>query len=274
MSALGTTRTLLKNKRFFICGLIVLTTAILAVVGPFFVYDPYEYTGSMYELPSMKHLLGTDLLGRDIFAQLLIGIQNSMKVGIIAGGISLLVAIAIGGFSGYMRGLRGELFNALINTFLVIPTIPLLILLSALIEKRSLELVALFIGLVTGWPGSARAIRAQVLSIREKEFVNLAVVTGKKSVSIIFGEVFPTMISYIFLQFCGAFASGMLAEAGISLLGLGPGSIITLGMMLHRAIMAQALLLGIWWWFIPPGAVLILLTSCLYTMSSLMDEKR
>jgi peptide/nickel transport system permease protein len=265
---------LLKNKKFVACGIVVLAIAILAVVGPFFTLNPYDFTGRQFELPSLKHLLGTDVMGRDIFAQLLVGIQNSMKVGIIAGGISLLIAIAIGGFSGYTRGLSGESFNALINIFLVIPTIPLLILLSALMVERSLELVALFIGLITGWPGTARAIRAQVLSLREKEFVNLAIATGKKNVSIIFGEVFPIMTSYIFLQFCGAFASGMLAEAGISLLGLGPANVATLGMMLHKAIMAQSLLIGIWWWFLPPGLVLVLLTSCLFTMSSLMDEKR
>jgi peptide/nickel transport system permease protein len=274
VSALGTTRMLLKNKKFVACGIVVLVIAILAVVGPFFTLNPYDFTGRQYELPSLKHPLGTDVLGRDLFAQLLVGIQNSMKVGIIAGGISLLIAIAIGGFSGYTRGLAGESFNALINIFLVIPTIPLLILLSALMVERSLELVALFIGLITGWPGTARAIRAQVLSLRDKEFVNLAIVTGKKNVSIIFGEVFPIMTSYIFLQFCGAFASAMLAEAGISLLGLGPGNVATLGMMLHKAIMAQSLLIGIWWWFIPPGLVLVLLASCLFTMSSLMGEKR
>ena len=272
VSTLSSMRVLLKNRKFVVSGIIVMIIALLGTVGSFFTLDPYDYTGRMYESPSWKHPSGTDWLGRDVFAQLLLGIRHSMIVGIIAGGVSLSIAVIIGGVSGYIRGLLGESFNAFINIFLVIPTIPLLILLSALIEKRSLLLVALFIGLITGWPGSARAIRAQVLSLREKKFVSLAVVTGKKSMNIIFGEVFPNMMAYIFLQFCGAFASGMLAEAGISLLGLGPAGVATLGMMLHRAIMAQALLLGIWWWILPPGLVLVLLTSCLYTMSSIMDE--
>jgi peptide/nickel transport system permease protein len=274
MTILSSLRILLSNRRFTVCGIMVVGFALVGIIGPFFTVNPFKFVGGMNKPPSWDHPLGTDLLGRDLFSQLLYGIRNSMLVGVIAGGISLLIAVALGGLSGYMRGLFGESINAFINIFLVIPTIPLLILLSAVIVQRSLLLVSLFIGFVTGWPGSARAIRAQVLDVRDKEYLNLAVITGKKSPSIIFGEVLPNMVAYIFLQFCGAFASAMLAEAGISLLGLGPADVSTLGMMLHWAIMNESMIMKIWWWFLPPGLVLIMISSCLYTMSSSVNVKR
>jgi len=258
---------LLTNKRVIVCMTIVIAFTFMGIIGPYFSVDPFDFVGYMYEPPSLHHPLGTDIFGRDILAQLLYGIRNSLMVGVIAGALSLLIALVLGGISGYTRGLLGEILNSIINIFLVIPTVPLLILLSALVEKRSLLLVALFIGLVTGWPGSARAIRAQVMSLREKEFVNLAIITGKKSRHIIFGEIFSNMVTYIFLQFCGCFANAILAEAGISLLGLGPVDVPTLGMMLHWAIMSGALLLGVWWWFLPPGIVLVVICAALYTIA-------
>jgi len=260
-------RTLFRNKKIAVCSIIVLIFAFIGIFGPFFVVDPMEFSGYPLEPPSLAHPLGTDIFGRDLFSWLVYGIRNSMIVGAIAGGISLLIAITMGGLSGYLRGLVGEFFNAIINIFLVIPVVPLLIILSTLAKERSLLLVALFIGCVTAWPGAARAIRAQVLSLREKEFINLAMLTGKGSKSIIFGEIFPNMISYILLQFCGAFANAMVAEAGISLIGLGPANIPTLGMMLHWSIRSLTILLGIWWWFVPPGVALIILSGALYTIS-------
>jgi peptide/nickel transport system permease protein len=226
----------------------------------------------MCEAPSWAHLLGTDVYGRDIFSQLLYGIRNTMLVGVIAGTIGLLIAIVLGGFSGYIGGLAGESINALANIFLVIPAVPLLIVFSALVKQRSLFLVAIFIAIITSWPGTTRAIRAQVMSLREKEFVNLARITGKKAPQIVFGEIFSNMISYISLQFCGAFASAIITEAGLSLLGLGPTTVVTLGMMLHWAIASLAQQLGIWWWLVPPGLVLTMLSAALYTISSLIEE--
>lgn len=263
---------LFRSKKFLACSIIVLSLVLLGAIGPYFTYDPLDYVGRMYEPPSLKHICGTDIYGRDVFAQLVHGLRNSLMVGVIAGGISLLIAMAVGGISGYVHGLIGEAFNALINIFLVLPTIPLLIFFSALVRMRSLFLVALFIAFITGWPGSARALRSMVLSLREKDFINLAIITGKRTRHIIFGEIFSNMIAYIFLQFCGACASAILAEAGISLIGLGPTDVPTLGMMLHWAIKSLSLQIGVWWWFLTPGLVLVLLIASLYTMSSIMPE--
>ncbi len=266
------TKILLRNKRLLVCILIILGFAILGAIGPFFVADPLKSIGRPMEPPSWDHLLGTDIFGRDLFSWLVHGIRNSLMVGVLAGAISLLIAITLGGLSGYLRGFVGESINCIINIFLVIPVVPLLIILSTLSTQRSHLLVALFIGCVSAWPGSARAIRAQVLSLREKEFVNLAITTGKGDGSILFGEILPNMLSYIFLQFCGAVAHAMLSEAGISLIGLGPANVPTLGLMLHRAIQNLSILLGMWWWFIPPGVTLVILSGALYTISIVYES--
>lgn len=263
---------LLKSKKLFISVVIVLLFTLIGIFGPFFVVDPLEFVGAMYEPPSWIHPLGTDVYGRDVFAQLVHGIHNTIIVGAIAGAVGLLIAIIMGGFSGYIGGLAGESINALANVFLVLPSVPLLIVLSALVKQRSLFLVAIFIAIITSWPGVTRAIRAQVMSLREKEFVNLARITGKKGRQIIFGEIFSNMVAYISLQFCGAFASAILTEAGLSLLGLGPNTVVTLGMMLHWSIVSETQMLGIWWWFIPPGLVLTVLSAALYTISSVIEE--
>jgi len=268
----GVTKLLLKSKKLAISVIIVLLFTLIGMIGPFFVANPLDFVGAMYEPPSWSRPLGTDVYGRDIFAQLVHGIRNTMIVGLIAGAVGLLIAITMGGFSGYIGGLVGESINALANIFLVIPAVPLLIVLSALVKQRSLLLVALFIALITSWPGVTRAIRAQVMSLREKEFVNLARITGKRSRQIVFGEIFSNMLSYISLQFCGAFATAILTEAGLSLLGLGPSSIVTLGMMIYWSILNETQMLGIWWWFIPPGLVLTVLSAALYTISSVVDE--
>lgn len=262
---------LLKKRIFIVCVVIILGIVSLGVFGPYFTVDPTDYVGHMYEPPSQEYLLGTDIFGRDIFAQLVYGIRNSMIVGLIAGLISLMLGIVIGGVSGYCVGLVGESLNMIINIFLVIPSIPLLIVLSVLVAQRSVLLVAFFLGAIGGWAGSARAIRAQVMSLREKEFVDLARITGKSTSRIVFGEIFTNMTAFIILQFCGAFAAGMLGEAGMSLIGLGPTNVPTLGMMLHWAIMSLAVQIGIWWWFIPPGIVLLVLTAALFTLQSQMD---
>jgi len=265
---------MLETPSFTIPFIIVLTFAALGTVGPFFTADPFAYVGHPWEPPSQKYLLGTDLYGRDVFAQTIYGIRNTMLVGIIGGTVALMIAVLLGGLSGYMRGLVGEALNAIINIFLVIPTIPLLIILSVLIQQRSLWLVAVFIGLITAWPGRARALRAQVMSLRQKEFVNLAIITAKKTRHIVLGEIFSNMIAYIFFHFCGAFAQAMMAEAGISLLGLGPVDVPTLGMILHWAIMTMSLQFGKWWLFIPPGLILVSLIISLFTMNASMSKLR
>jgi len=262
---------LTKNRRFQLCLGAVLSIVAVGVIGPYMTLNPNKKTGSRYEPPSSEHILGTDILGRDVLAQLVSGIRNSLMVGFFAGIIGLLIGFAVGGFSAYIGGLTDETVNTITNVFLVLPVIPILIVLSASLKERSLYTVAGFIGLIT-WAGSARSLRSQVLSLKERNFVNLARISGKSTTSIIFKEIFPNMLSYVFISFCGMFGGAIMAEAGISLIGVGPTTIATLGSMLHWSIMNQAIYIGIWWWFVPPGIVLISFTGALLAMGSVIDD--
>jgi peptide/nickel transport system permease protein len=262
---------LAKNRIFQLCLGVVLLIVAVGVIGPYLTLNPNIKTGHRYEPPSSAHILGCDVFGQDVLAQLVTGIRNSLMVGFLAGSIGLLIAFAVGGFSAYIGGLTDETVNTFTNVFLVLPVIPILIILSASLKERSLFTVAGFIGLII-WAGAARSLRSQVLSLKERDFVNLARISGKNTTGIIFKEIFPNMLSYVFISFCGMFGGAIMAEAGISLIGLGPTTVATLGNMLHWSIATQSIHIGVWWWFIPPGIVLISFTGALLAMGSVIDD--
>lgn len=262
---------LAKNIKFQIVLAIIVFVIIVGVIGPFFTMDPKEYTGAQYESPSWNHKLGTDVFGRDIWAQLIHGIRNSLIVGFTAGLIALVIAFVIGGIGAYVGGLIDEILNFTSNVFLVLPIVPILIILSLLVRERSFFLVASIIA-VTGWPGTARAIRSQILSLKEREFVDLARISGKSNIEILFTEIFPNMLAYVFIQFCGMVGGAIMSEAGISLIGLGPTTEFTLGSILHWSIACHAITMGIWYWFVPPGLVLIIFAGSLISLGTVIDD--
>lgn len=264
-------KTIIKNRRFQACASIVLAIILIGAIGPFFTVNPRKFVGTKYEAPSWEHLLGTDNMGRDVWAQLIHGTRYSLIVGFSAGLIGLAIAFVIGGFSGYLGGMKGEPLNLLANVFLVIPTVPLLIVISSLFKARSLFLVAGIIAIIS-WPGTSRSLRAQILSLKERDFVNLARISGKSNLEIIVKEIFPNMLSYTFIMFCFMLGGAVMAEAGISLIGLGPSGIVTLGSMLHWSIINYAVGIGVWWWFVPPGILLIMFTGSLFMLSAVIDE--
>lgn len=260
-----------KNDRFKTSFGFVILIVLMGVVGPYFVKSPFAYTEHLFEPPSLVHKLGTDAFGRDIWAQLVYGTRNSLIVGVIAGLLGLVIAFLIGGIGGYLGGLLDESLNLVSNVFLTIPLIPFLIVLSVLFKHRSLYLVAFVIAIIL-WPGTARAIRSEVLSLKERNFIDLAKISGKNDMEILSFEIFPNMLAYVFIQFCTILGTAIVLEAGISLLGLGPTGVVTLGGMLHWAIMKHALQQGAWWWLVPPGFIVILLTGSMIMIGSVIDD--
>ena len=262
---------LAKNRKFQSCSVIVIGIVMLGVIGPFVTRDPSEGAGGRYEPPSFKFLLGTDMAGRDIFAQLCVAIRDSLWVGIIAGLSSLIIAILIGGFLAYKRGLVDEGANLVTNIFLVLPELVILIIIAALLEGRSLVVVGILIGLFS-WPWMARSIRSQILSLRERKFVDLARISGKSDLSIVVKEILPNMLAYVFLVLIIGIGSAIVVEAGISVIGLGPTIGFTLGKMLQWAISWEAIPQGIWWYFVPPGLILVILTGTLVMITAVIDD--
>lgn len=262
---------LAKNWKFQVCAIIVIGIIMLGVVGPFVTRNPSEGAGGIYEPPSFKFLLGTDMAGGDIFAQLCTAIRDSLWVGIIAGLTALLIAVVVGGFLAYKKGLVDEGANLVTNIFMVLPELVILIIIAALLSTRSLVVVGLLMGLLS-WPWMARSIRSQILTLRERRFVDLARISGKGDLTIVVKEILPNMLAYVFLVLILGVSGAIVWEASISVIGLGPTEGFTLGKMLEWAIRFNAVSQGVWWYFAPPGLTLVILTGTLIMITAVIDD--
>lgn len=271
---------LLLRSRKFIAGLaVVVTIVMLGIIGPLVTPDPIKFNYGAKGLPPLSsgHPLGTTTpWGQDVLAQLCTGIRNSLFVGVLGGGIGTLIAVLLGALGAYKGGLGDEISNFITNVVMVFPVYPALLVLSSAVgrEGRTTTLVAVLIALMW-WPWAARCIRSQVLSLKEREFINLARMSGTRSTEIIIKEVLPNMGAYILMVFVLLAGGSMLAETGISLLGVGPRPEynITLGSMLYNCLNnSVASWRNLWWWYIPPGVVLTIFLSAIFVMHAGMDE--
>ena len=253
--------------------IIVLFFLLLGIFGPMIskYQDPLDYVGQGYQPPSKEHWLGTTTFGQDVFTQLVYGIRSSFFVGLVGGGIATIIGLVIGFLAGYEGGWIDELLMMLTNILLVIPTLALLIIVAAYLPYRGVFIQSIIIGL-TAWPWTARAVRSQTLSLRTREFVNLARISGRSHMKIIMYEVLPNMMSYVFMVFILQFGGAILAAVGLDFIGLGPSRGISIGLMLQNAVLWNAIQLGMWWWAIPPGLVITLVVGALYFMNVGLDE--
>lgn len=261
-----------RNNKLRFGVFVVLFFLILTLVGPLLTdYDPNEYVGPSSQPPSAVYWFGTTTFGQDVYTQFVTGLGATFMVGLVGGSIALIIGLVIGFTAGYRGGLVDELLNMITNVVIVLPSLVLLLLLAAYLEVRGLMVEAVFIGFTT-WPWVARAIRAQTFSLRTREFVDLAKLSGMRDSKIIFGEIAPNMLSYLFMTFILLFGGAILIAATLDFIGLGPTNTISLGLMMNNAVLWSALLLGMWWWFIPPGLAITLLVGALYIMNVGLDE--
>lgn len=265
-------RILFKSPKFLIGFTMLCLISIFIISYPSInKNDPFEMMGMGYEKPSKDFPLGTDNFGRDVLLELSYGARSSLYVGLIAGAVALTVGLTIGLFAGYVGGLVDNILTTINNMFIVIPSFVILILISIGLNNRSSTLVGLIIGF-TAWPWTARAIRAQTSSLRLRDHVNIARISGYGVPRIISMEILPYIASYVFMAFILQTANGILAEASISMLGLGPYNTISLGTMLNWAVMFEAMGAGAWWAFIPPAGLIALFTFSLFLINNGMDE--
>jgi peptide/nickel transport system permease protein len=262
----------LRNRKLVIGLSVVLFFLVLAIVGPWLTdADPFEFGFPTGESPSLDHWLGTTAPGQDVFAQFVTGLRASFVVGAVAGCVAAVIGMAVGFTAGYKGGVVDDLLSMLTNVVLVIPTLAVLIVVSAYVGQGSLVGEAILIG-VTSWPWAARAIRAQTFSLATREFVSLARLSGRRGWRIIVSEIAPNMSSYLFLVFILLFGSSILIAATLDFLGLGPSTVMSLGLMLNLAVSNAALQLEMWWWFIPPGLAITAIVGGLYVMNVGLDE--
>jgi peptide/nickel transport system permease protein len=250
----------------FICVL------AFGLIGPLLLRTrPTQMVGELYERPSAQHWLGTDNFGRDVFTQLAYGTRTSLEVGLLAGLIATLIGTAMGSTAGYKGGLADAALNSITNLFLVIPPFVVLILLSISLRTRSVAMLAVIIG-VTSWPWVSRSVRAQVYSLKTRRHVDMARISGFGMVAIIVREILPYVLSYIVMAFVLQVASGILTEATLSMLRLGPYDAVSLGTMMSWALMYEAVRTRAWWAFIPPVLLIAIITFSLKYINSGMDE--
>ena len=262
----------LRDKRILLGAAVVLFFVVLAIVGPWIdPNDPQAFAGPTGQAPSADYWFGTTTFGQDVFAQFVNGLQATFLVGLLGGGLAALIGITIGFVAGYRGGIVDEVLNMITNIVLVIPTLVVLVVIAAFLSARGVLVEAVFIGL-TSWPWAARAIRAQTFSLRSREFVDLARLSGLSSWKIMFREIAPNMGSYLFMTFILLFGGAVLIAATLDFIGLGPTDGISLGLMMNTAVLWSALQLGMWWWFIPPGFAITAIVGSLYVMNVGLDE--
>jgi peptide/nickel transport system permease protein len=204
------------------------------------------------QAPSWRHLFGTSDQGTDVFAQVVWGARRSLLLGAIAGGIATVLGTVLGVFAAYAGGVVDELINLVTNVFFVIPTIPLLIDVSAFLHTRGMLTMALVIAL-TLWAFEARILRGQALTLKNRDFVLAAKVAGESTPRIVFGELLPNMISRIAAGFVLVFYIAILVDAGLEFLGLGDSAKPSWGVALYWATVNSSVLQGEWWSFVFPG---------------------
>jgi peptide/nickel transport system permease protein len=219
--------------------------------------------------------LGTDNFGRDVLTELVRATAVSLEIGFVAGIIATLIGLTLGLLAGYIGGLVDDIIMFVTNLFTVIPTLVLLILISFSIgqEKRGAVTIAVVIGF-TAWFWTARAVRAQVISLRNRDHVNLSKLSGHSIVYIILNDILPYVASYVVMAFILQISSAILQEASLSILGLGPRTteVPTLGLMMNWAMIYQAQILGKWWAYFPVIVTIALITFSMNLMNTGLDQ--
>jgi peptide/nickel transport system permease protein len=250
-----------------VLGLFLFVGVFGSVLAP---DDPDASSLDILAKPSIDHWLGTTEQGSDVFSQLLVGARVSIVVGFAAAAISAVLGATVGLLGGYFGGWTDRVLDALENWFLVIPTLPLMIVLARLLDPSLTVLIAV-IGL-TSWAGTGRIVRAQVLTLRERAFVERARALGATDWYIIRTHVLPNTLPLIFANTVLIVAVAILSEAALAFLGLGDPTRISWGTMLENAFSSGAPSAGAWWYVVPPGLCITLLVLSVSILGYLFEE--
>lgn len=269
-------RALTAHPKIAIGAGIVVFFVLMALAAPLLTpYDPVARLVRGAQPPSPAHILGTTGLGQDMFAQLVYGARVSMLVGFFAAMGSTLLQVLFGLTAAYFGGFIDDVLSLITNVFLVLPGLPLAIVLASLASASGAnknEIVLSLVLLVTSWSYGARVLRAQTLSLKEREFVAAARASGETALRIIFAEILPNELALVTTTFLGTFVYALGAEVGLEFLGLGNTSQATWGIILYWANANGALLDGQWWMFVPAGLCVALLCASIAFLNFGIDE--
>jgi peptide/nickel transport system permease protein len=271
----GLWRAILHNRKAMVGAVLLVLFCLLAAFPHLFVPwlhgDPQAIGELPLQHPSAKHWLGTTGLGQDVYAQLVYSTRESLLIALIAGLGATILAVVIGVSAAYLGGGADDLLSMFTDVFLVLPTFPLIIVLATYAGKGNLTVIIIVL-IATGWSYGARQMRAQALSLRNRDFLESARVRGERRSYIILVEVLPTMISLIVANFLGAALYSVLTAAGLQFLGLGDPNSLSWGTMLYWAQNQGALVNGLPAWALSPGLAVALLGVSFALLNYAFDE--
>ena len=264
----------ISTNRMLVAGVVLVAVVILfGAVGSAFVTRAQADVGAgrPSRPPDFQHLLGTDQQGRDVLANIIFGTPSTLKIGIIAGIIGVSVGTLLGLIAGYARGATDNIIRLAIDVFLTIPNLMVLVIIAAMFSGVSVEQMGVIIA-AWAWMYPARTVRSQVLTTRERMYVQVARLNGMSGLKIIIREILPNLMPYLAASLVGTIAAAILASIGLSALGLGPQNEPSLGLTIYWAIFYGALIRQLWWWFVPPIIITILLFVGLFMTTAGLDR--
>lgn len=270
---LGSSFAMFRNRKSItglaILGFFVLVAILADVLAPF---SPTKVDSTArLQPPSAEHWLGTTHLGEDVLSQVIYGTRGVIVVGFLAAIMATIIAVVVGVVAGYLRGWRSESLSALTNVFLVIPGLPLIIIVASMFEDPPLVVIAAVLG-VTGWAWGARVLRAQTMSLRNRDFVQAARANGEPLRRIIGNEMLPNLMALIAASFVGTVTAAILGLTTLSYIGVIPVNTYNWGTILNWASAQGAFRQNQWWWFMPPGLCIAAIGVALSLINFGIDE--
>ena len=267
------------NTKFVAGSSIILLVLLFGLLGPLFWDTELAYTASSpVNLPPMwdkggspEHPLGTESNGRDMLAQLVVGIPASLKVGLIAASIGMGIGILLGSIAGYLGGWPDHIIRTITDSVITIPSLMVLISIAAYVSMPDTTAMALILALFA-WPGPTRLIRSQVLTLRERGYVRMALLSNVPALNIMLVEMVPNMLPWLAASLTGGISGAILGATGLEALGLGPTRVPSLGMIINYALNSSALVRGMVWWWAPPIITLVVIFTGFFLMTVGLDE--
>ena len=273
------------NTKLIVGAAIIAAILLMGVLGHFFWntnlafvassplnLPPVGFVNSLTkQVGTWDHPLGTENSGRDMLALIIVGAPNSFLVGVIAATVGMGVGILLGFTAGFLGGRVDDVIRLISDVTVTIPALLVLIVIQSLLKQVQLTTMALLIA-AFAWPSPTRLIRSQVLTMRESGYIQMAKLSGSSTFSIMFREMMPNLIPYLFASFIGNATGAILAAVGLESLGLGPQRVPTLGNAIYQALSAAAMLRNMWWWWGLPTLLLALMFIGLLLINLGFDE--
>jgi peptide/nickel transport system permease protein len=260
--------------RQLVVGVAMLTAIVVfAIVGPLVVDPKMANVGATTPRlsPNLQHFLGTDTQGRDLWTVMALGVGNTLKIGLIAGFVGVGIGLVLALIAGFFGGLPDSVIRIISDSLLTVPAIAILVIIASNVQQMTIEIMALTVAALA-WMFPCRTIRSQVLSIRERSYVEVARANGVGPFGLIFKEIMPNLMPFVIASFVGAVAGAMLAAIGLEALGLGAIQTQTLGVTIYWSQEYTAVLRGFWWWWGPPIVMIAFIFLALFVTSAGMDR--